>query len=258
VLSRLKQREKAALLVTELADEFASNRWLSTQTTAFGLMALADFYQGNSQQTGINATFSDDGAAEIKVNTKSLVFRQSLTLPASGNNKKIRISNKGDNPLFVRVIHSGIPEAGQELAETQNLDMRVRFTTTGGSPIDVSNLTQGTSFVAEVTISNPGMRGDYKELALSRIFPSGWEISNIRMDASAAALQQDAANHEDIRDDRVYTYFDLRSGTAKTYKVLLTATYEGRFYLPGFNVEAMYDATVYARNKGMWVEVKKE
>jgi hypothetical protein len=36
--------------------------------------------------------------------------------------------------------------------------------------------------MAEVTIKNPGVRGMYRNLALSQIFASGWEIRNQRLD----------------------------------------------------------------------------
>ncbi len=258
VLMKLNRREDAALLVKELADEFASSRWLSTQTTAFGLLALAEFYQGTTPDGGIQISWAQDGGSMQDLNTTSLVSLHPLTIPSGGNPKQLSFANNGDNPVFIRVVHSGIPRAGEEVAESANLEMSVRFTGLDGSTLDVSRLRQGTSFIAEVTLSHPGIRGEYREMALTRIFPSGWEIGNVRMDAASGAIQQDISVYEDIRDDRVYTYFDLPGQQSRTYKVMLTAAYAGRFYLPAFNTEAMYDASIYARNKGQWVEVVKE
>lgn len=258
VLVRLNQREQAAYLVREISEAFASERWLSTQTTAFGLMAMADFYGGYVPDSGIKAGFSEDGGTEETLQTEALLYLRELSIPATEDQKRIRLSNQSESPLYARVIHSGIPLAGQEQARAENLRMSARFTSLDGQTLDVRRLKQGTSFIAEVTLTHPGIRGNYKELALTRIFPSGWEISNIRMDAAAAAIQQDSPDYEDVRDDRVYTYFNLAANQTQSYKVMLTATYEGRFYLPAFNVEAMYDASVYARNQGMWVEVVRE
>ena len=58
-----------------------------------------------------------------------------------------------------------------------------------------------------------------------------------------------------MRDDRVYSYFDLKAGESKTIELAANASYLGRFYLPMIAVEAMYDATINARAKGQWVEV---
>jgi alpha-2-macroglobulin len=258
VLSMLGQKPKAEFLVRELSEALSSNAWMSTQTNAFGLLALSKFYEGTQSEDFIHFSVSEDGGAKTTTQVNSLITRHQLRIPTDIDTKNIRISNKGRNTLYARVIYSGIPLAGEEQAGEENIRMQVRFTDSRGNPVNVQQLKQGASVIAEVTLSNTGTRGDYKELALTRIFPSGWEISNVRMDAAAGALRQDEPTYEDIRDDRVYTYFDLGARQSKTFKVMLTATYEGRFYLPGFNVEAMYDASVYARNKGMWVEVERE
>ena len=92
-----------------------------------------------------------------------------------------------------------------------------------------------------------------KELALSHLVASGWEIRNERLFPAARAIA--GLDYQDIRDDRVYSYFDLQPGETKTLELLLNASYLGRFYLPVVSVEAMYDATINARTKGQWVRV---
>jgi alpha-2-macroglobulin len=91
-------------------------------------------------------------------------------------------------------------------------------------------------------------------LALTTIFPSGWEIMNRRIsdmpDASPAGY-----DYQDIRDDRVYTYFGLNPGETRNFRFALNATYEGRFLLPAIVCEAMYDNTVFASKPGGWVTV---
>jgi len=63
------------------------------------------------------------------------------------------------------------------------------------------------------------------------------------------------ADYQDIRDDRVLTFFDLGAGQSHTYRVQLNAAYQGRFYLPAVSCEAMYDNTIAAQRPGQWVEV---
>ena len=74
------------------------------------------------------------------------------------------------------------------------------------------------------------------------MFPSGWEIRNLRLDNMESSRVKSQPEYQDIRDDRVYTYFDLKAGETKTVEMLLNASYLGRFYLPPVGVEAMYDA----------------
>ena len=89
------------------------------------------------------------------------------------------------------------------------------------------------------------------------IVPSGWEIHNSRMDMYNSN-KSSYFTYQDIRDDRIYTYFDLGKGKTKTFRVQLNSSYLGKFYMPGISVEAMYDNSIYARVKGGWVDVKKE
>jgi uncharacterized protein YfaS (alpha-2-macroglobulin family) len=114
---------------------------------------------------------------------------------------------------------------------------------------------QGTDFVAEINVGNPGMMGAYANLSLSSIFPSGWEIHNTRMDEYAGRVAMSDYDYIDFRDDRVYTFFNLPVKIKKTYRFLLNASYLGKFYLPAILCEAMYDNTIYARTEGKWVEV---
>jgi uncharacterized protein YfaS (alpha-2-macroglobulin family) len=150
---------------------------------------------------------------------------------------------------------SGIPLEGQETESSNNLRMNVAFKTLTGANIDETKLKQGTDFMAEITVNNPDLRGRYKEMVLNEIFPSGWEIVNSRMDQGPDVVKQSNFTYQDIRDDRVYTYFDLSFNSNRTYVVLLNASYLGKFYLPAFSCEAMYEGTINARNKGKWIEV---
>ena len=94
-----------------------------------------------------------------------------------------------------------------------------------GSPIDTHSLHQGTDFMAVVTVANISGTTDYTNLALTHIIPAGWEIFNERM---AGQITTSAPySYQDIRDDRILTYFNLQQGQAKTFTVRLQATYSG-------------------------------
>jgi alpha-2-macroglobulin len=108
-----------------------------------------------------------------------------------------------------------------------------------------------------VTVTHPGTRSTYENLALGQVFPSGWEINNLRLQGDDQFVSSSASNYQDIRDDRVYTYFHLNPRETKTFRVMLTASYAGTYYLPSVTCEAMYDRSIYARKKGQVVEVVK-
>jgi alpha-2-macroglobulin len=92
-------------------------------------------------------------------------------------------------------------------------------------------------------------------MALTQVFPSGWEIHNARMDLLKDDSKSDVPQYQDIRDDRVMSYFEIGAGKSQTYRIQLNASYIGKYYLPTTNCEAMYDNQISARQPGMWVEV---
>jgi alpha-2-macroglobulin len=159
--------------------------------------------------------------------------------------------------LFTRLILEGTPARGAEEDAQSNLTVSVRYTDPDGKDLDVTRLEQGTEFLADVTVAHNGTRSSFENLALSQVFPSGWEINNLRITDDEGQVANSDFQYQDIRDDRVYTYFDLYSGQHKTFRVMLTASYAGSFYLPAVSCEAMYDKSIYARKKGQVVEVVK-
>jgi len=243
--------------VVALATQLASGEWMSTQTTAYSLMAVAlfsgDGYPGQGQ---LNAGVSVNGSATEKVATAKVLWQRDLPLQ---ENKKVsvRVQNNTGKYLYARVITDGIPAAGDTASAQHNLLMEVHYTDMQGQRIDPSTLRQGSDLVAGISVSHPGQREAYKELALTAIFPSGWEILNGRVNEVESPLKGDAFDYQDVRDDRVYTYFDLNPGERKTFRILLNAAYEGRFYLPSVRCEAMYDNRIRALRPGKWVEVVK-
>ncbi|MEL6925638.1 MAG: hypothetical protein AAFO94_16455, partial [Bacteroidota bacterium] len=150
----------------------------------------------------------------------------------------------------------GQPVVGDQSQAANHISLDVNFMNTKGEEIDISRLEQGTDFVAEVSIVHKGTRSlNFDEMALTQVFPSGWEIHNSRMDAVDGTPKGNQPEYRDIRDDRVLTYFDVNRNKAKRFYVSLNAAYQGRFYLPTISCEAMYDNTINAQEPGQWVEV---
>ena len=135
--------------------------------------------------------------------------------------------------------------------------MRINYFNLKGQAVDVASLKQGSDFVAQVIVKNPGRRGRYDNMALTQIFPSGWEILNTRLMENDDVYKSSPSDYRDIRDDRVNTYFSLAEGKEATFYVMLNASYAGRYYLPATYCAAMYNNNINALAKGQWVEVVK-
>ncbi len=251
----LNDRTKGFELVKEISASLSnSGSWMSTQTVAWCLKAVGMF-AGTEKKGPLKFTYTYNGKT-VTASTDLTIAQ--ATLPFEGLKAgPLKVESQTQGTLFARIITEGTPARGEEVEASNNLSITVTYADSDGAAIDPSSLEQGTEFLATVSISNPGVRGVYKNLALNQIFPSGWEINNLRLDEAEDVLKNDTYTYQDIRDDRVYTYFDLNAGQRKSFKVMLTATYAGSFYLPAMSCEAMYDRSVYARTKGQVVQVTK-
>ena len=254
-LTLLGRRTQAAEMVNFIAAKLSQDYWYSTQTTAYSLIAIAKYCGKNPSGSKIMASGTVNGKA---VNINSSAYFSQTPVDLKNGNAGVVISNKGNNILYVRLITKGQPLTGDSLKVNNNpsmLVMSVSYVSQDGKAIDINKLSQGTDFVAKVVIKNPGKRGYYSNMALSQIFPSGWEILNTRMLEGEGSFKSSRSDYQDIRDDRVYTYFNIRENETLTYYVQLNASYLGRYFLPGTFCEAMYDNSISAGVSGKWVEV---
>ena len=250
----LGRNEQAKPLMQDIASVLSSNEWLSTQTSAYMLLAAAKFAGNEKPEGNLKAQLTINGKA-IPVNTPKMMSRQDI---AMDGNSKVSIRNNSASKIFVQVQTTGIPLIGNQDNIAENLILKVEYVDITGKSIDPIKLKQGTQFRALVTVQHTGVRMSYENLALTQMFPSGWEILNARMDEVRATYPDiDEADYEDIRDDRVLLYFNLERGKSKTFTVLLQAAYPGKFYHPSVECEAMYDRSIRALTPGRWVEVVK-
>ncbi|MGZ3932453.1 MAG: alpha-2-macroglobulin family protein, partial [Bacteroidia bacterium] len=253
-LSLLNEKNTAAPLAREVARALDSKQWMSTQETAYSLLAMCE-YTGVKSESSLNFSYAINGGGAVAQSSKKTMVQVSCSDRDILKKGMVTVTNTGKTPLFAKVIVEGVPLTGDKTASSSHLKMEVKYKNMKGDVIDPSRLQQGTDFVAEVTISNPGSKGFLKEMALNQVFPSGWEIHNSRMDENGSSR---AARYQDIRDDRVYSYYDLAENTSKTFTIQLNATYLGKFYLPTIYSEAMYDNLIHAKLPGRWVEVVKD
>ena len=218
-------------------------RFLAKSVTFFYEISTCDLY-----------VISAVNPRTIVKSAKAVFEKEIATTPKSGT---VSVKNQGKGALSVDLITRTQLLNDTLPAISDNLRMDIRYANLNGTPLSVNDIIQGTDFMAITSISNISGTSDYTNLALTHIIPSGWEIYNERMvapeteNAAADGSGQSVSkySYQDIRDDRVLTYFNLRRGETKVFTVRLQATYAGNFILPAVQCEAMYDVNVQARSK---------
>ena len=261
----LRQAERVA---EEISKDLASDAWYSTQSTAYALLAMARFAGDARPGERFDYSFTAGAAKPVTVTAQRALSLQRLSSLSAGG--ALTVKNLSKQKLYAHLSLTGTPLPGEEQpASGEGVGLEVGYAGLDGVALDVSKIRQGTDFVATVTVTNrSGVRLD--DLALTQIVASGWEIHNPRFeqagetggeegeDESAARQRSQESkpfDYQDIRDDRVMTYFALNSGESRSFRVLLNASYLGRYYVPGIAVESMYDARKSAQLRGTWTDI---
>ena len=248
----LMNRERDALQQAKVVSKnLSQENWFSTQSTAFALMAMGRLAEKLSGS--LDFTWTWNGKQQPAVKSAKAVFEKEIsTSPKSGT---VAVKNQGNGALSVDLITRTQLLNDTLPAISDNLRMDIRYASMDGKPMSVNDIRQGTDFTAIASISNTSGTTDYTNLALTHIIP---EVYNERMTVPEAEPQETTDSsgnvsgqytYQDIRDDRVLTYFNLRRGETKIFTIRLQATYAGNFILPAVQCEAMYDVNVQARSK---------
>ena len=251
----MMNRDRDALQQAKVVSKnLSQENWFSTQSTAFALMAMGRLAEKLSGS--LDFTWTWNGKQQPAVKSAKAVFEKEIsTSPKSGT---VAVKNQGKGALSVDLITRTQLLNDTLPAISDNLRMDIRYASMDGKPMSVNDIRQGTDFTAIASISNTSGTTDYTNLALTHIIPSGWEVYNERMTVPEAEPQETTDSsgnvsgqytYQDIRDDRVLTYFNLRRGETKIFTIRLQATYAGNFILPAVQCEAMYDVNVQARSK---------
>jgi len=246
----------------QVATDLSSDMWYSTQSIAWALLGMSDFSAHNTSSEGIAFSYQQHGENTWKKETSlQALYRTAI------NDPQVSVRNDSDKPIRALVSNRGIPANLHEEPSNDGLVMTVNFMTIDNQPLDVQSLPQGTDFVAEITLSgefDKVLNNKIEDIALTAVVPSGWQIRNERLEGSQMPKGID---YMDIRDDRVLAYFGLwrdyywyyryqdRNQSSATVRMILNASYAGKFYLPGWQASAMYNEKIQAKSKGYWVEV---
>jgi uncharacterized protein YfaS (alpha-2-macroglobulin family) len=250
-LTLMQSNIEATKVAIELAKEMGSERWLSTQETAYGLVSLTQYLNKYSSSDRIQISYTLNGGQSVSVNSDDAIHQ----IVSDNSKTKFTLKNPSNTVYYVRAINSGVPLEVVQTPESHNMQLSVNYMTLGRESVNVTKLAQGSQFMAEIKIKNTSTHRTLEQVALTHMIPTGWEIQNTRMTGGVLTTEESQYDYRDFRDDRINTYFAIKPGETKTFRVVLTATYLGRYIMPMVQCEAMYDHSVRASAAGQRVEV---
>jgi uncharacterized protein YfaS (alpha-2-macroglobulin family) len=255
---KMKDADAASRALRSVSKGLSTDGWFSTQETAMAVIAVATYYKETSVPGGAVAFRFRVG--EGTWSDMTLSSYQSVVPLDDAWGKPVTIENKSDNPLFVTLFEEGVPLENRIRTENRGIEITRSFFDDIGRVVDVSAREQGSPFWVVYKVRSV-LTTPVEELALSSVFPSGWEIMNSRAtgeDTPDWVRNISATNGEymDVRDDRINWFFDLRANEIATFAVKVNPTFRGSYALPPVSCEAMYSPDTYARIAGGRVTVK--
>jgi uncharacterized protein YfaS (alpha-2-macroglobulin family) len=220
--------------------------WLSTQETAYALIAMAPYMEGAKASGPINLNYS------VANQNGNVIFETPVTQVdlglLRGVNGAFSLTNTSAFPVYAGITAKGLPVEGAEPALSEGLSLTVEYRSIDeGRVIDPNSLKPGDDMEVRVTVQNSYSQ-KVSEVALVHPIPASWELINFRLGEGSASS---SFKYQDIRDDRVMTYFDLNRGETKTVSFRVNKTYEGKYYRPAIHAYAMYDESIRALVPGV-------
>lgn len=253
-LTLAERKENAASVAKSIAKKLSGGYWYATYSKSYGIWAVATYLAKYPPAGSVKASYTVNGKT-VEVNESSAAhmveFGSQVKMAGS------KVVNKSKGVLYVTMVQKGKPALTDQTAIDYSLALSIKYTDKSGNRIDPVKLKKGTEFYAIATVKNTApYEFQIQNLALTQIFPSGWEIVNDRMQAGMATSESSYLDYQDIRDDRVNTFFSLYQGAEKSFKIKLIAAYAGKSYVPAASCSAMYDNTISARVPGKWVTIE--
>ncbi len=233
-------------LFKQIAESLSSSAGASTQDLGFALVAALPYMKAASSGSA-SVRYSYEGGSGTVALSKAMAR---LPLKTGSGRLSVSLTNGSGTVVYARVAVTGTPRPGDERSRSEGLVAGVRYLDQTEHVVDPGKAAFGTDLIVELSVRNT--TGEpLSDVALTYRAPSGWELANLRVgrsaDDSGVAGQYD---YQDVRDDRVMTYFGLQRGETKRFRLFVNKTYEGDFFLPAVTAEAMYQPEVFAVSPG--------
>ncbi|WP_020395892.1 alpha-2-macroglobulin family protein [Thiolinea disciformis] len=157
-------------------------------------------------------------------------------------------------PSGVEIVQSDTPQSKSEAKPNANegADTEATSTTTEASSEESEgeNAAEGESENAASTETSTATTETATENT------SETANTNVTNDLSKPA-QKAGLSYQDVRDDRVLSYFDLKKDATQSVTIKVNAAFLGEFYFPAISAEAMYEPSKRARSMGMPLSIVK-
>ena len=223
-----------------ISDDLRFGYWYTTQSTAWGLMAIGKYFKTQELPDYTGELLIDDkvyknfGLENVDIKKLDL------------GNKDVEISIDGKGACYYYWQASGV-STDRTIREFDNrLKVRREYFDSDGNPVYADTLKLGDQIVAKITAT--ALDKNLENVVMADLLPACMEIENPRLATSGRVewIKEEQSNpaYMDIRDDRLLLFADLFQGRQFTYYYSLRVISAGDFTVPPIAAECMYDPTI--------------
>ncbi|MEZ5009596.1 MAG: alpha-2-macroglobulin family protein, partial [Chitinophagales bacterium] len=227
-------------MVKLLSSEMGNKKYLNTQESAFGFLALGKY--ARLRPIGkATATLTKNGSQVAQFTGKDVWY------DVKESNAPIDIKVSGEGSIYYFVESQGIPADGKVMNRDNHLKVRRSYYDRNKKLISNGQFEQNDLIVVKITLQS--LTGRYIEnVAVTDILPAGFEIENARitempdLDWVNTEMNYD---YRDIRDDRIF-FFTTATGTEQSFYYLAIAVTPGTYQLGPVSADAMYNGEFHS------------
>lgn len=231
--------------------------YYNTQELVWGVTGLGKWVQGMGAKGVADGTLKADGAVIAARKTKVKSNDRTWSLMRASEYKSLSLDVPAASAGMWLVVNSEGVRAGNDYKVGGNgLWVSRSYKNADGTEIDVSDgsLKLGDVVFVEDELENK-TGAAIQNIALVDRPPAGFEIENPRLGRGS---RPDWVKDEDVwavdfmnmRDDHLEAFGTLAAGETRKVVYTVRVVTSGKFTVPPIEAEAMYDSTLWARDKG--------
>jgi uncharacterized protein YfaS (alpha-2-macroglobulin family) len=247
------------LLATRVAESLTgqTSYYYNTQELVWGVTGLGKWVTALAAGGTAAGTLVADGATIAPRAAKHKSNDKAWSLARAGEYKQLTLDVPAQAAgTWLVVTSEGVRPGGDYKVGGNGLTVARTYKDLAGTPIDPEkgDLKLGDLVFVEVQLSNTSGAA-IQNIALVDRLPAGFEVENPRLGRSTrpdwiAEDQQWATDFMNLRDDHLEAFGALPAKAGKQLVYTVRVVTSGRFTIPPVEAGAMYDPTLWAREKG--------
>jgi uncharacterized protein YfaS (alpha-2-macroglobulin family) len=243
--------------------------WYTTQELVWGVTGLGKWVEGAGAEFEPGRLLANGAAIAPRPKRGKGRDRTWAVVRASEyDTLTVGVEKKGAGNLWLVVSSEGVREKSEARLGGEGLAVTRTVRNLAGDEVSLEDgsVALGDLLFVELELENPSATV-VRNIALVDRLPAGFEIENARLGRGAQVewVEEDdvwAMDYLNLRDDRLEAFGELGGKARKKIVYAVRAVTAGKFVAPSVEAEAMYDPSVWARDKartvvvsGPWKEV---